>query len=242
MNQKKISQIKRAIIMGAGKGTRMAPLTDRMPKPLVPFSGRPLIDHALDRLVAAGIEEVVVNLHYMADMLEAHLKSRKDVRIILSDERDLLLETGGGVKKARPLLGDDPVMTFNADSVWVEGREPILTRMMQAWDPVRMDALLMIANATNTIGEVRRGDFTMDQDGRLTRREPSTVAPFMYAGVQIIKPPLFDKGPDGPFSTNLIWDQIKERDRLFGLRMDATWMHVGTPGDLADAETFLRDL
>lgn len=239
---KAVKQIKRAIIMGAGKGTRMAPLTDRMPKPLVPFMGRPLIDHALDRLVAAGIEEVIVNLHYMADMLEAHLKARRDVKIIFSDERDLLLETGGGVKKARPLLGDDPLITFNADSVWIEDREPILSRMMRAWDPERMDALLMIASATNTIGEVRRGDFTMDAVGRLTRREPAAVAPFMYAGVQIIDPTLFDKGPDGPFSTNLIWDQIRERDRLFGLRMDATWMHVGTPEDLADAESFLRDL
>ncbi|MEQ9518431.1 MAG: nucleotidyltransferase family protein [Parvibaculum sp.] len=237
-----MTRIKRAIIMGAGKGTRMAPLTDTMPKPLVPFMGRPLIDHALDRLSKAGVEEVIVNLHYLADMLEAHLKTRTDVKIIFSDERDLLLETGGGVKKARSLLGDDPIITFNADSVWVEGREPILTRMMRAWDPARMDALLMIASATSTIGEVRRGDFTMDQEGRLTRREPTSVAPFMYAGVQIIDPTLFDAGPTGPFSTNLIWDRIKDQDRLFGLRMDATWMHVGTPEDLMDAESFLRDL
>eukprot|EP00439_Symbiodinium_sp_Y106_P088307 s1_g843.t1 len=228
--------------MGAGQGTRMAPLTDDKPKPLVPFMGKPLIDHALARLAAAGVEEVVVNLHAHANLLEAHLKKVDAPRIVLSDERQELLDTGGGVKKARPLLGDDPIITFNSDSVWIEGRRPTLTRMMDAWNPDEMDALLMIASATNTIGEVRRGDFTMEPDGRLIRREEQTVAPFMFAGVQIVNPTLFDAGPDGPFSTNLVWDKAIERGRLFGLRMEATWMHVGTPEDLADAERFLRDL
>ncbi|MCE7998170.1 MAG: nucleotidyltransferase family protein [Rhodobiaceae bacterium] len=237
-----MTQIKRAMIMGAGQGTRMAPLTDDKPKPLVRFMGRPLIDHALKRLSAAGIEEVVVNVHAHADLLEAHLKRVSTPKIVISDERDELLDTGGGVKKARPLLGDDTIITFNSDSVWIEGRRPTLSRMMEAWDPEHMDALLMIASATNTIGEVRRGDFTMEPDGRLVRREEQTVAPFMYAGVQIVNPTLFDDGPEGPFSTNLIWDKAIERGRLFGLRMEATWMHVGTPDDLADAERFLRDL
>lgn len=237
-----MTPIRKAMIMGAGLGTRMAPLTDEKPKPLIPFMGRPLIDHALDRLEAAGVEEVVVNLHYKADLLEEHLKGRTHPKITLSDERDLLLDTGGGVKKARPLLGDDPVFTFNSDSVWIEGRRPTLTRMMEAWDPERMDALLMIASSVNTIGEVRRGDFDMGPDGALTRREEQRVAPFMYAGVQIIDPTLFDDGPDGPFSTNLVWDRAIERGRLFGLRMESAWMHVGTPEDLADAERFLRDL
>ncbi len=237
-----MTQIKRAMIMGAGHGTRMAPLTDDKPKPLVPFMGKPLIDHALGRLTAAGIEEVVVNLHAHADLLEAHLKKVAAPRIVFSDEREALLDTGGGVKKARHLLGDDPIITFNSDSVWIEGRRPTLTRMMDAWNADEMDALLMIASATNTIGEVRRGDFTMEPDGRLVRREEQAVAPFMFAGVQIVNPMLFDEGPDGPFSTNLIWDRAMERRRLFGLRMEATWMHVGTPEDLADAERFLRDL
>ncbi len=237
-----MTQIKRAMIMGAGRGTRMAPLTDDKPKPLVSFVGKPLIDHALARLAAAGIEEVVVNLHAHADLLEAHLTKIAAPRIVISDERQELLDTGGGVKKARPLLGDDPIITFNSDSVWIEGRRPTLTRMMDAWNPDEMDALLMIASATNTIGEVRRGDFTMEPDGRLVRREEQTVAPFMFAGVQIVNPTLFDEGPDGPFSTNLIWDKAMECGRLFGLRMEATWMHVGTPEDLADAERFLRDL
>ncbi|MCR9242035.1 MAG: nucleotidyltransferase family protein [Rhodobiaceae bacterium] len=237
-----MTQITRAMIMGAGHGTRMAPLTDDKPKPLVRFMGKPLIDHALARLSAAGVDEVVVNVHAHADLLEAHLKRVPTPKIVISDERDELLDTGGGVKKARPLLGDDPIITFNSDSVWIEGRRPTLTRMMEAWDPEHMDALLMIASATNTIGEVRRGDFTMEPDGRLVRREEQSVAPFMFAGVQIVNPALFDEGPDGAFSTNLIWDKAIERGRLFGLRMEATWMHVGTPDDLADAERFLRDL
>ncbi|AWZ02842.1 D-glycero-alpha-D-manno-heptose 1-phosphate guanylyltransferase [Rhodobiaceae bacterium] len=237
-----MTQITRAMIMGAGHGTRMAPLTDDKPKPLVRFMGKPLIDHALARLSAAGVDEVVVNVHAHADLLEAHLKRVPTPKIVISDERNELLDTGGGVKKARPLLGDDPIITFNSDSVWIEGRRPTLTRMMEAWDPEHMDALLMIASATNTIGEVRRGDFTMEPDGRLVRREEQSVAPFMFAGVQIVNPTLFDEGPDGAFSTNLIWDKAIERGRLFGLRMEATWMHVGTPDDLADAERFLRDL
>ena len=237
-----MTQIRKAMVMGAGHGTRMAPLTDDRPKPLVPFVGKPLIDHVLARLDAAGVEEVIVNVHAHADLLEAHLRKASSPKITISDERAELLDTGGGVKKARPLLGDDPIFTFNSDSVWIEGRRPTLTRMMEMWDPERMDALLMIASATNTIGEVRRGDFTMDPDASLVRRQEQTVAPFMYAGVQIINPALFDEGPEGPFSTNLMWDNAMERDRLYGLRMEATWMHVGTPEDLADAERFLRDL
>lgn len=237
-----MTEIKRAMIMGAGHGTRMTPLTDDKPKPLVRFMGKPLIDHALARLSAAGVDEVVVNVHAHADLLEAHLKRVSTPKVVISDERYELLDTGGGVKKARALLGDDPIITFNSDSVWIEGRRPTLTRMMDAWHPEHMDALLMIASATNTIGEVRRGDFTMEPDGRLVRREEQSVAPFMFAGVQIVNPTLFDEGPAGAFSTNLIWDKAIERGRLFGLRMEATWMHVGTPGDLADAERFLRDL
>ena len=237
-----MTQIRKAMVMGAGHGTRMAPMTDDKPKPLVPFMGRPLINHVLARLDAAGVEEVIVNVHAHADLLEAHLKKITSPKITISDERAELLDTGGGVKKARPLLGDDPIFTFNSDSVWIEGRRPTLTRMMEMWDPERMDALLMIASATNTIGEVRRGDFTMEPDASLVRRQEQSVAPFMYAGVQIINPALFDEGPDGPFSTNLMWDNAIERGRLFGLRTEAAWMHVGTPEDLADAERFLRDL
>jgi len=234
--------IRKAMVMAAGKGTRMRPLTDKMPKPLVPFMGKPLIDHVLDRLAEAGVEEAVVNVHYLADMLEAHLASRQHPRIVISDERTELLDTGGGTKKALPLLGRDPIITFNSDSVWIEGQGSKLANLIAAWDPERMDALLMIADASRTIGYVGRGDFNMDAEGRLTRREAATTVPYMFAGVQIVKPELFAEGPAGPFSTNRIWDRLIEEGRLFGQRMGGVWMHVGAPDDLAEAEAFLRDL
>ena len=225
-----------------GLGTRMRPLTDTTPKPLVVFNGKPLIDHALDRLEEAGIEEVVVNVHYLADRLEAHLKRRTSPAIVISDERDALLDTGGGVKKALPLLGDGPIVTFNSDSVWVEGYGSNLKDLIDAFDPDRMDALLMIADAVRTIGYCGKGDFVMDPEGRLTRREESVTAPYMYAGVQVIKPELFADGPEGPFSTNRIWDGLIEKGMLYGHRMGGIWMHVGAPEDLADAEAALKEL
>ncbi|HAC59086.1 nucleotidyltransferase family protein [Parvibaculum sp.] len=236
-------KIKRAMVMAAGKGTRMRPLTDTRPKPLVSFAGRPLIDHVLDRLEEAGIEEAVVNVHHFANMLEEHLARRKGgPRIVISDERAELLDTGGGTKKALGLLGDDPIVTFNSDSVWVEGFGSNLRNLIDGFDPERMDALLMIADAARTIGFVGRGDFTMDPFGALMRREGSSTAPHVFAGVQVIKPALFAEGPDGPFSTNLIWDRLIEKGTLFGQRMTGVWMHVGAPDDLAEAEAFLRDL
>ena len=236
-------KIKRAMVMAAGKGTRMRPLTDTRPKPLVSFAGRPLIDHVLDRLEEAGIEEAVVNVHHFANMLEEHLARRKGgPRIVISDERAELLDTGGGTKKALGLLGDDPIVTFNSDSVWVEGFGSNLRNLIDGFDPERMDALLMIADAARTIGFVGRGDFTMDPFGALMRREGSSTAPHVFAGVQVIKPALVAEGPDGPFSTNLIWDRLIEKGTLFGQRMTGVWMHVGAPDDLAEAEAFLRDL
>jgi len=237
-----LASIKRAMVMAAGKGTRMRPLTDTMPKPLVPFMGSPLIDHVLDRLEDAGIEEVIVNVHHFADKLEAHLARRTFPRIVISDERERLLDTGGGAKHALYLLGKDPIVTFNSDSVWVEGWGANLTRLIEGFDETRMDALLMIADAARTIGYVGRGDFHMDPLGRLARRGPAETVPYMFAGVQIIKPQLFADGPDGPFSTNLIWDRLMEKDTLFGQRMSGIWMHVGSPEDLAAAESFMRDL
>jgi len=244
----KRAQINKAMVMAAGKGTRMQPLTNTMPKPLVPFMGRPLIDHVLDRLEEAGIEEVIVNSHHFADMLEAHVLKRKHPRIILSDERAELLDTGGGAKKALHLLGDDPVVTFNSDSVWYEGPNmdkgagQNIRNLINAFDADKMDALLMIADAATTIGFVGRGDFHMDAAGRLSRRGDAPMAPCMFAGVQVIKPALFADGPAGAFSTNLIWDRLIARGTLFGHRMAGTWMHVGTPEDLAKSERFIRNL
>lgn len=240
------SKIKKAMVLAAGKGTRMRPLTDKLPKPLVPFMGKALIDHVLDRLDEAGIEEAIINVHHFADLMEAHLSARmatgRGPRIVISDERGLLLETGGGIKKALPLLGDEPILTFNSDSVWVEGWGRNLSRLIAAFDAERMDAILMIADAARTIGYVGRGDFSMGSDGILTRRLTSTTVPFMFAGVQVIKPGFFREGPEGAFSTNLIWDRMIEAGRLFGWRMGGTWMHVGAPDDLAEAEDFIRHL
>jgi MurNAc alpha-1-phosphate uridylyltransferase len=235
-------KIKRAMVMAAGKGTRMRPLTDTLPKPLVPFLGRPLIDHVLDRLAEAGIEEVIVNTHHFAPLLEAHIAGRAHPRIVVSPEYEALLDTGGGVKKALALLGDEPVITFNSDSVWIEGWGSNLQRLIGGFEPGRMDALLMIADAARTIGFVGRGDFHMDPAGRLTRRGPGETVPFMFAGVQVIKPALFADGPAGAFSTNLIWDRLIADGRLYGQRMSGVWMHVGTPEDLATAEAYIRDL
>lgn len=237
-----MTKIKRAMVMAAGKGTRMRPLTDTRPKPLVSFMGSPLIDHVLDRLEDAGIEEVIVNVHHFADQLEAHLAHRDFPRILISDERAQLLDTGGGAKHALHLLGDEPVVTFNSDSVWVEGWGSNLKNLIASFDAERMDALLMIADAARTIGYVGRGDFHMDPLGRLARRGPSETVPYMFAGVQVIKPQLFAEGPEGPFSTNLLWDRLIERGTLFGQRMSGVWMHVGSPEDLRAAEEFMHDL
>jgi MurNAc alpha-1-phosphate uridylyltransferase len=237
-----MTKIKRAMVMAAGKGTRMRPLTDTRPKPLVSFMGSPLIDHVLDRLEDAGIEEVIVNVHHFADQLAAHLARREFPRILISDERAQLLDTGGGAKHALHLLGDEPIVTFNSDSVWVEGWGSNLKNLIAAFDPETMDALLMIADAARTIGYVGRGDFHMDPLGRLARRGSAETVPYMFAGVQVIKPQLFAEGPEGPFSTNLIWDRLIERGTLFGQRMSGIWMHVGSPEDLEAAEEFMREL
>ena len=228
-----------AMVLAAGYGERMRPITDSMPKPLVPLAGRALIDHVLDRLAAAGVETAVVNVHYLPGQIEAHLQERagKPPKTIISDERDLLLDTGGGTKKAQPLLGDGPFFIHNSDSVWSEGVTPALPHMLRLWDPQRMDCLLLLAPLSTSIGYAGRGDFDMAPDGRLTRRRERQVVPFAFAGVSLCTAALFDDAPDGPFSLNLLWDRVLAEGRLYGMRLDGQWMHVGTPEALAEAET-----
>ncbi len=229
-----------AMILGAGLGTRMRPLTDLVPKPLVRLQGKALIDHALDRLEEAGITRVVVNVHYLADKLEAHLKGRKSPQILISDERGRLLDTGGGVVHALPLLGDKPFLIHNADTAWIEGIGGSLSRMISAWDGERMDSLMLLALSASSLGYDGHGDFNMDSSGVLTRRTERREAPFVFAGVSIAHPRLFENAPKGAFSLNTVWDRAIASQRLYGTRLDGVWMHVGTPEALAEADARLK--
>jgi MurNAc alpha-1-phosphate uridylyltransferase len=230
------------MVLAAGQGERMRPLTLRMPKPLVPLAGRPLIDHVLGRLEAAGVTKAVVNVHYLPDQLETHIRHRDGQRpeIVISDERDVLLDTGGGAKKALPLLGDGPFFIHNADSVWSEGPSPALPRMLRHWDPRFMDCLLLLAPLSTSLGYGAKGDFSMEPDGKLARRGERQVVPFAFAGVSLCDARLFEGAPDGRFSLNVLWDKALTKGRLYGLRLDGRWMHVGTPEALAEAETLFE--
>ncbi|NWG46790.1 MAG: nucleotidyltransferase family protein [Alphaproteobacteria bacterium] len=228
-----------AFVLTAGLGTRMRPLTDSRPKALVEVAGRTLIDRILDRIAAAGIGTAVLNLHYMGDRLRSHLAGRASPAIQYSDETGRLLDTGGGAKKALPLLGPGPFLTHNCDSIWIEGLGSNLDRLIAGYDPDRMDSLMLVAPLTTSIGFDGPGDFTMDAHGRLTRREEKRIAPFVSAGVQIIHPRLFENTPDTPFSMNLVWDRAIAQGRLFGLRLDGLWMHIGTPLAVTEAEAAL---
>ncbi|HEY8129882.1 MAG TPA: nucleotidyltransferase family protein [Hyphomicrobium sp.] len=228
-----------AFVLAAGKGERMRPLTNTIPKPLVPLAHKPLIDHVLDRLASAGIKRAVVNIHYLADKLEKHLAHRTAPNIILSNERDELLDTGGGALRALPKLGAEPFVIHNSDSVWIEGLGSNLERLLDAWDEKEMDSLMLVAPLAASIGYDGLGDFQMDPTGRLTRQSGPRLAPFVFAGVSIAHPRLFDNAPKGPFSLNKLWDRAIEKGRLYGLRLEGIWMHVGTPEALKEAETAL---
>jgi MurNAc alpha-1-phosphate uridylyltransferase len=225
-----------AMILAAGLGVRMRPLTDRMPKPLVTVAGKPLLDHVLDRVADAGATKAVVNVHYLPDQIIAHVARRERPQVVISDERDVILGTGGGVAKALPLLGDQPFFHLNADTMWIDGVRPNLVRLAEAFDPDRMDILLLLAPTISSIGYSGPGDFAMAPDGALRRRKELQVVPFVYAGAAIMSPALFANAPQGEFSLNTIFDAANERERLFGLRLDGTWMHVGTPDAVGAAE------
>jgi N-acetyl-alpha-D-muramate 1-phosphate uridylyltransferase len=227
---------RRAMILAAGLGTRMRPLTDTMPKPLVPVGGKPLINHVLDRLAASGVETAVVNVHHFAEQIEQHLRPRRAPKIVISDERDGVLGTGGGVVRALPLLGDAPFFHVNSDTLWIDGVKPNLERLGEAFDPARMDGLLLLAPTATSVGYAGRGDFTMAADGKLRRRPEREVVPFVYAGIAILSPALFKDAPRGAFSLTALFDRAIEQERLHGLRLEGVWMHVGTPEAVAAAE------
>lgn len=217
------------MVLAAGLGKRMRPLTATTPKPLIRVGGKALIDHTLDRLRDAGVVEAVVNVHYLADLIETHLKRRARPAIIISDERPRLLDTGGGISKALPLLGNEAFLLANSDSLWLDGPRSNLVRLIEAWAPERMDILILLAATATSVGYDGPGDFRMDAAGLLSRRGEGQVTPFVYAGVAMLKPALFAGAPDGPFSLNLLFDRAIEAGRLHGLRLDGRWIHVGTP-------------
>jgi N-acetyl-alpha-D-muramate 1-phosphate uridylyltransferase len=229
-----------AMVLAAGLGTRMRPLTDTMPKPLVRVAGKPLIDHVLDRLADAGVEKAVVNVHHFAEQLIGHLAQRARPRITISDERGLLLGTGGGVRKALPELGDGPFFHINSDTIWIDGAQPNLARLADTFDPKTMDTLLLLAPTKKSIGYAGRGDFAMAADGRLTRRGERDTVPFVYAGAAILNPALFVDAPEGEFPLTDMFDRAAKKGRLFGLPLDGSWMHVGTPDAIAAAEGAMR--
>lgn len=225
-----------AMVLTAGLGKRMRPLTAVTPKPLIEVHGRPIVDYGLDRLKAAGVEKAVLNAHYLPDQIDAFASSYSGLEMVVSDERDTLLDTGGGAKRALPLLGDDPFFLLNGDSFWIEGARPNLAWLSESWNDAQMDILLLLSPTVGAVGYSGQGDFMFDTDGLLIRRPEKRIAPYVYAGGAIIHPRVFKDTPNGAFSLNLLFDDLIENGRLHGVRMDGTWLHVGTPQAVRDAE------
>jgi MurNAc alpha-1-phosphate uridylyltransferase len=233
-----------AMVMAAGLGKRMRPLTATRPKPLIEVAGKTLLDHTLDKLKAAGVRKAVVNVHYLADALEAHLKNRvQGIEIAVSDERARLLETGGGLVHALPLIDSDPFLVVNSDNLWVDGPADTIRLLASAWDESRMDALLLLVPCARAHCHKGQGDFHMDAGGRLRRRRPGAVAPFVFTGLQMVSKRLFEgEMPRGPFSTNLLWDRAIEAGRLYGVAHEGLWFDIGAPPNIRKAEEVLGSL
>lgn len=229
-----------AMVLAAGLGKRMRPLTASQPKPMVRVAGRPLIDHALDKLAEAGVARAVVNVHYYADVLEGHLAERKVPAISVSDERELLLETGGGMIKAASLL-PDPFFCLNADNIWLDGPKNAFRDLSERWDPMAMDALLLLVAHKQASNYAGKGDFHMDPHGRLTRRRSGKVAPYIFTGIQLVSKRLLRDAPQGSFSTNVLWDRAITEGRLYGLAFTGRWFEVGTPAAIKPTEQALTN-
>jgi MurNAc alpha-1-phosphate uridylyltransferase len=228
-----------AMVLSAGLGKRMRPLTATQPKPMVRVAGKPLLDHALDQLDAAGVAKAVVNVHYLPHAIEAHLKGRKrGPATTISDERAMLLETGGGMAKALPLL-PDPFFAINSDNVWLEGPRDVFAELSAAWDPTQMDALLLLVPHARALNYKGKGDFHLDPIGRVSRRRSGRIAPFIYSGIQLVSHQLMRDAPEGAFSTNLLWNRAIEEGRLYGISFTGMWFEVGEPGAIAPTEDWL---
>jgi N-acetyl-alpha-D-muramate 1-phosphate uridylyltransferase len=231
---------KTAMVFAAGLGQRMRPITETLPKPLVKVRGRTLLDFCLDRLAENGVETAIVNVHWLAGQIEAHLERRKRPRIVISDERDRLLDQGGGIKKALPLIGEAPFLICNTDAFWIEGPRSNIARLAQAFDPAVMDIALLVAAGASAVGVDWPGDFTMSRDGRLKFRSDRHVAPFVYTGVGIMKPELFAEEQAEVFRLAPYFHAAAARRRLYGVRLDGLWLHVGRPETIAEAETAIE--
>jgi N-acetyl-alpha-D-muramate 1-phosphate uridylyltransferase len=230
-----------AMVMAAGLGKRMRPLTATRPKPLIDVAGKSLLDRALDGVAAAGIPHAVVNAHYFADQIEAAVKARQTpAHIDLSDERSQLLETGGGITKALPLLQGDNFFTINADNMWIDGPVDTLRLLAQRWNAAEMDALLLLVPLARAHGYDGRGDFHMDGLGTLSPRSGLKMAPFVYSGLQIISRSLFDGEPTEPFTMWRAWNKALAQGRMFGISHPGLWFHVGTPASIGETEALLQ--
>ena len=227
-----------AMVMAAGLGKRMRPLTATMPKPMVRVAGKPLIDHTLDRLADAGVARAVVNVHYLADALEAHVVGRANPKVTISDERDALLETGGGMVKAQGLL-PDPFFCLNSDNIWLDGPRNAFADLSMLWDAERMDALVMVVPHKRAANFDGPGDFHLDAAGKVSRRQPGRIAPFIYTGIQLVAQRLLRDAPEGKFSTNILWNRAIEEGRLYGLPFTGEWFEVGTPQAIRPTEDAL---
>ena len=227
-----------AMVLAAGLGKRMRPLTASQPKPMIRVAGKPLLDHALDRLAAAGVTKAVVNVHYLGDAIEAHVRPRAVPAVTVSDERAQLLETGGGMVKAQDML-PDPFFCLNSDNIWLDGPRDAFSDLSDAWDAARMDALLLLVPHTGARNFTGKGDFHMDGRGRLTRRRSGRIAPFIFTGIQLVSKRLLRDAPEGPFSTNVLWDRAIEEGRLFGVAFTGQWFEVGNPKSIAPTEAAL---
>lgn len=240
-NTEKPQRLKVAFVAAAGLGKRMQPLTATTPKPLIKVCGKSLIDYGLDALAEAGAERAIVNVHYLADLVEGHVKSRQRPEIIISDERETLLETGGGTLKALPHLNDEAFYYLNADSIWIEGVKPNFIHLAESWDEANMDGLLLLSDRQKAIGYEGMGDFNMDAKGLLTRQQGGLAAPYVYASAAIFHPRLFKDAPTGKFSLNVLFDRAIEGGRLYGTHMNGTWLHVGTPDIIEVAESAIKN-
>lgn len=231
-----------AMVMAAGLGKRMRPLTATTPKPLISVAGRPLLDHAFEKLSEAGVTKVIVNVHYLADAVEAHVSRHTgNLSVTVSDERQELLETGGGVVKALPLIEADRFYVLNSDVLWIDGPSDTLRLLASRWDDAKMDALLLLVPQARAHCHGGRGDFHMDGAGRIKRRSRGKIAPFVYSGVQLVSKRLFADAPEGPFSTNILWDRAIEQGRAFGLAHQGLWFDIGTPPAIKRTEALLVD-